>query len=189
MKSMSSFIIGMISVVALLQNATGAAAPIKPDRAALEKQFAESLSDVVLVGYFQMAQQDGLDGKALMPAPRAEMYAIEAAHKIDENTWQIRARIHYGEVDVTLPLNLHVEWAGDTPIITLDKVGMPGLGVYSARVMIYRNFYSGTWFGDCYGGVLSGQILKREVYEKLRKENPQMTQTDADKKTESAEGP
>jgi hypothetical protein len=53
-------------------------------------------------------------------------------------------------------------WAEDTAIITLDKMALPGLGTYSARVMVYRGFYAGTWFGTNYGGVLSGQIVKEE---------------------------
>ena len=28
--------------------------------------------------------------------------------------------------------------------------------------MVYKDYYSGTWFGNCYGGILSGQIAKVE---------------------------
>ena len=50
--------------------------------------------------------------------------------------------------------------SAETPVITLNEMTLPFLGTYSARVMIYRDFYSGTWFGDCYGGVMSGQISR-----------------------------
>lgn len=146
--------------------------PAKPAQAALKKRFSEMLSDVVLVGTWQMTRGEGLAGKAKLSPPRTERYSIESVHKADADFWQIRARIEYaagdGEgVDVTIPLRLRVVWAEDTPIITLDKVGIPGVGVYSARVMIYHNFYAGTWFGEDYGGVLSGQILKRADHERL----------------------
>jgi hypothetical protein len=30
-----------------------------------------------------------------------------------------------------------VKWAGDTPFIVLEKVSIPGLGTFSARVLLY----------------------------------------------------
>ncbi len=54
---------------------------------------------------------------------------------------------------------MQVKWAGDTPVITLDNVGMPGGGnSYSARVLIYDKTYAGTWSGGDHVGLLNGVI-------------------------------
>ncbi len=154
--------------LAIVMVVAAQAADVRADaaRATLEKKFAETLTDCVLVGYWQMTGAEGLAGKDKMSPPRPEKYTIDGVEKVDGDKWVIRSRIQFEDVDVAMPLHLDVVWAGDTPVITVDKVGIPGVGTYSARVMIYGNFYSGTWFGDGYGGVLSGQIVKRAVYEK-----------------------
>lgn len=129
-------------------------APGKADRAALEKQFEESLRNVVFTGSWQMSGDDKKLG-----APRTDRYSIESAHKADGDWWVIKARIQYEDHDVTLPVRVRVVWAEDAPVITLDELNLPGLGVYSARVMVFRGYYAGTWFAPGHGGVMSGQIL------------------------------
>lgn len=168
-----------LAMVIAIAGQVAAAEDVK--RAALEKAFAETMTDCVLVGYWQMTGAEGLAGKDKMSPPRPEKYTIDGVEKVKGDTWVIRSRIQFEDVDVALPLHLDVIWAGDTPVITVDKIGIPGVGTYSARVMIYGNFYSGTWFGDGYGGVLSGQIVKRSIYEKW---NPPAKTTDDDKDDE-----
>lgn len=126
----------------------------KADRAALEEQFAESLRNVVFTGSWQMSGDDKKLG-----APRTDRYSIESAHKADGDWWVIKARIQYEDHDVTLPVRVRVVWAEDAPVITLDELNLPGLGVYSARVMVFRGYYAGTWFAPGHGGVMSGQIV------------------------------
>jgi hypothetical protein len=135
----------------------------RPARADLERQLERDLSGVTLRGYFQMTGAEGLKGQAELSEPRREKYTILAANRADGDWWLLRARIEYGEHDVELPVRLRVVWAEETPIITMDQVFFPGLGTYSARVMIFRGFYAGTWFGDGYGGVLSGQIVRLDA--------------------------
>lgn len=54
---------------------------------------------------------------------------------------------------------MQVKWAGDTPVITLDDVGMPGdKSAYSARVLVYDKTYAGTWSGGGHAGLLNGVI-------------------------------
>jgi hypothetical protein len=129
-------------------------------RRELEKQFEGMLTGAVLKGTWQMTGEEGLKGLAPLGEARAEEYTISGVSRAGGDYWIINARVQYADKDVTLPITVRVLWAGDTPIITLDKMGLPGLGTYSARVMIYRGFYSGTWFGTNYGGVLSGQIVR-----------------------------
>lgn len=132
--------------------------PAKPSRAELEKRLSETLSHAQLRGSFRM-QTRGADGKTTLSDPREETYFIESAVKADGEFWAITARVVYGEHDVTLPaLRFRVLWADDAPVIVVDDMSLPGLGTYTARVMIYRDYYAGTWFGPDCGGVLSGQI-------------------------------
>lgn len=130
----------------------------------LEVEFQKMLSGSVLKGMFQMVKGDeGLAGKAPLADARPEEYTIGKVSKASGDYWIITAKIKYEEREANIPITVRVVWAEDTPIITLDKVAIPGLGTYSARVMVYRNFYAGTWFGDCYGGILSGQITRPEA--------------------------
>lgn len=139
---------------------TSGSAVSKSDRAALERRFRESLSNVVFQGTWQMTRETGPDGKTVLTDPQPDRYAISRVTKIAGDRWLVMARMQHGDTDVTLPIPVRVVWAGDTPIITLDDIAMPGVGTYTARVMVYRDFYSGAWFGDGYGGILSGRILK-----------------------------
>jgi hypothetical protein len=86
--------------------------------------------------------------------------------KLKGDLWRFDTRIVYGDHDVTLPLPLTVKWAGDTPVITLTDTGIPGLGTYTARVLIYRGQYAGTWSAGDHGGQLYGRIEKDKKPEK-----------------------
>ena len=72
--------------------------------------------------------------------------------------WLFKARIRYGDHDVTVPLPLEVKWAGQTPVITLNNVPIPGLGTFDARVLIDGNRYAGTWQHGEVGGLLFGRV-------------------------------
>lgn len=133
------------------------ATPKKLDRAALEAELSRSLENVVLEGTWQMVR-GGAD--ATLSPPRPDKYTIESANKADGDWWVFKARIQFDEHDVTLPVRVRVVWAEDTPIVTVDDTPFPGIGTYSARVMFYRGYYTGTWFGTGYGGIMSGRIVK-----------------------------
>ena len=144
------------------QPAKTAAPRGKLSQAELEKRFAKTLTGAVLKGSWQMTGEAGLAGKAPLSKPREDKYTIVSVHKAEDDWWQFNARIEYGEHNVTLPIRLQVKWAGDTAIITVDHIGFPGIGLYSARVMIYGNFYTGVWYGTNYGGIMSGQIVRAD---------------------------
>jgi hypothetical protein len=124
------------------------------DREALFKQFEETLSGVKLVGRFTITGKD--DGEL----PKEE-YTINSVTKLPEGDyWLFKARIKYGENDVTVPLPLEVKWAGSTPVITLTDFTIPGMGTFSARVVIDSKKYAGTWAHGKVGGHLFGVIEK-----------------------------
>ncbi len=125
-------------------------------RARLEKRFRDTLTNATLTGRWRLVT-DGKLGKE-----REEKYSISAATKVSKDYWLITARIEYAGRDVTVPVPVKVLWAGDTPIITVTDLGVPGLGTYTARVMVYRDLYTGTWFGPGHGGLMSGSIVKTE---------------------------
>jgi hypothetical protein len=125
-----------------------------PSRDELEKQFEKSVSNVTLVGHYTVSGQK--DESAL----KTERYEISKVSKLKGDIWLFQAGIHYGKHDVTLPLPLTVKWAGDTPVIELTDLAIPGLGTYSARVLIYGNQYAGTWSAGTHGGQLFGEIVK-----------------------------
>jgi hypothetical protein len=122
-----------------------------PDRAALEKQFEESLTGATLVGSSTRGSKPGLS---------EEKYTIQKVSKLQGDTWLFHARIQYGSRDVTVPIPLTVKWAGDTPVVTLTDLSIPGLGTYTARVMFFRGQYAGTWQAKDHGGVVFGRITR-----------------------------
>jgi hypothetical protein len=128
----------------------------KLDREALEKAFAERMSNAALVGHFTDRTRENAK------LPREEKYTLGKVAKLQGDYWLITARIQYGEHDVTLPLSLRVVWAGDTPVITLDKFLVPGFGTFTCRVMIFGDQYAGTWDGGDHGGHLFGKIVRAE---------------------------
>ena len=138
----------------------------------LEGKFKEALTNATLDGRWYLINKDGELGKE-----RKEKYSIRSATKnpLITDGWLILARVQYGNKDVTLPVPVRVKWAGDTAVIQVTDAGLPGLGTYTARVMIYNGYYAGTWFGKGYGGILSGKIVKtekKENKEEKKKETP-----------------
>lgn len=136
----------------------------KPDTApalnALEKKFQESLTNAVLAGKWRLVENGKL-GKE-----EEDKYTIRAITKFENDTWVVSARIEYGGKDVTVPVPVKVLWAGDTPVISITNVAIPGMGAFTARVLFYDGYYTGTWSGPGHAGFLSGIIEKPKATEK-----------------------
>lgn len=116
-----------------------------------EKQFVDQLTGATLVGHFTIA---GRDDKGQQP----ERYEIASVEKLAERKWLITSRIKYGKHDVNVPVPIMVDWAGTTPVMSLDEVTIPLLGTFSTRVLIDKDRYAGTWQHDAVGGHLWGRI-------------------------------
>lgn len=119
----------------------------------LEKQFSEMMNGVTLVGHSTRLNKDGITGD--------EDYAIDKVSKLAGDTWLIQARIQYRTREVSVPIPVTMKWAGDTPVITLTDLTIPGMGSYTARVLLYRDQYAGTWSGHNDGGQIFGKIVRR----------------------------
>ena len=116
-----------------------------------EQKFQEMMSGVALVGHSTRLNREGLSGE--------EQYLIDKVSKLTGDTWLFQTRLKYGEREIPVPIPLTVLWAGDTPVITLTDLTIPGVGTYTARVMLYRDQYAGTWSGKNAGGQLFGKIV------------------------------
>ena len=119
-------------------------------------ELEKALSHAALVGHFTVtgeARGTGEESKLT-----SERYELGEVKHLGSNQWLIQSRIKYGDHDVTVPLTLPIRWAGDTPMICLDEMPIPGLGTFTARVMIYRDHYAGFWSGADHGGHLFGMI-------------------------------
>ena len=130
---------------------------VSPQKNALspnEQRFQDMLSDATLTGHFTITGEE--DSSNL----REEKYTITKVTKLSDDYWLFFARIQYGGKDVTVPLKLEVKWAEDTPIITLTDLELPNLGTFTARVVIYRGQYAGTWSSGKHGGHMFGIITK-----------------------------
>lgn len=143
-----------------------------------QKHFRDLVTDVTLVGRFTIdrppapaaplqpdgeaqPRKDAGAGDAADLALREEEYAITGAVPLGGDLWALTARIRYGETDVTIPVPIAVKWAGDTPVLTLDRITLPGLGTFSSRVVLDGDRYAGTWQHDDVGGHMFGRIERR----------------------------
>jgi hypothetical protein len=131
------------------------------DQAALERKFQATMSGAVLVGRFS-------DSARPDAAPKEDRYTIQRVSKIEGagagagagagDRWLFLCRIQFGKKDLAVPLTIPVKWAGDTPVISVTDLTIPGMGTYTARVIIYDDQYAGTWRGGTHGGHLWGRI-------------------------------
>lgn len=131
--------------------ATFAQTTAAPALSAAEKQFQDSMADVTLEGFFTSGDKAEL---------KEDHYVIERVSKVGEDLWKFEARIQYNKRDMKVAMPLPVKWAGDTPVISLTNFTVPGMGSYTARVVIYDGAYAGTWGDAKHGGKLFGKIVK-----------------------------
>ncbi|MBI2687177.1 MAG: hypothetical protein HYX27_12740 [Acidobacteria bacterium] len=124
----------------------------EPVLTAAEKNFAESLNNVTLSGYYTRG-----DGSEL----KQDKYVIEKISKANGNLWKFEVRIQYNGKDLAVSLPIPIVWAGDTPVVSLTNFVVPGSGTFTARVLFYDGNYVGTWAAvDGHGGKLFGTIKK-----------------------------
>ena len=127
--------------------------PSIDSQADLEKKFQQMMSGVTLIGHSASLKDESIAGE--------EKYVIEKVSKLGGETWLFHARIQYGSHDVPVPLPVNIKWAGDTPVITINNLTIPGLGTYTARVLLYQDQYAGTWSSKDHGGQLFGKIVRQ----------------------------
>jgi hypothetical protein len=118
----------------------------------LEARFKAAMDGTALEGNMKGLGKDKIS--------QGEKFVIERVTRIAGETWLFPMRFQYGKNDVPVPVPLRVAWAGDTPVLTLTDVPVPGYGTYSARVVIYKEQFAGMWVSPKGGG---GQIFGKVV--------------------------
>jgi len=138
-----------ICIVTLLAFSTAAAQTVElPDA---EREFQEAMTGVTLEGHSSIDGREGISN---------DRYQIEKIEKRADGKWLFYVKVNFQGNEMTVPFPLEVLWAGDTPVITLTDQELPGRGTYTARVLIYRGHYAGTWSGDDRGGKVFGELVK-----------------------------
>jgi hypothetical protein len=142
---------GFLCVVILIASMGCARKPANTSSASLEQNFERMMNGATLVGHSSMDNRDGVSGE--------ERYTIEKVSKIGAETWLFQTRMRLSGHDFPIPVPVTIKWAGDTPVITLTDMSIPGFGTYTARVVLYRDQYAGTWSGKKAGGQIFGKIV------------------------------
>ena len=143
----------MVTIIALIAGSFLSLSGEITPQSELFKNFEKAMRGVRFSGFFTV------DGSKNPPSE--EVYEIQSVQKFgDQDLWIFTARIKYGQKDVTLPMPLPVKWVGDIPVITMDEMNIPGLGTFSAHVVIDGKKYAGTWSHGKVGGHLYGKITK-----------------------------
>ena len=122
-----------------------------------ETEFQQTMTNVVLQGFFTVG-----DGKELFD----DRYVIDSVTKVKDGVWRFAARVQYNKKDIAVSLNVPVYFAGDTPVISLTRQAVQGLGTYDTRLVIYKGGYAGTWGGGANGGKMFGNIVKNDAVPK-----------------------
>lgn len=121
----------------------------------VERQFAERMRGVTMVGSFTVTGRDGR-------TPRPDRYDIESVEKVGDDQWRFNARMSCCGLDGrTLPIVVPMRFIGDTPVIMMTDTSLPGIGTFTVRVFFYGDLYSGTWQHGEVGGHMSGRIEKQ----------------------------
>jgi hypothetical protein len=116
-----------------------------------ETQFERMMTGAALVGRSTLDGKEGLSGE--------ERYSIDRVTRLTGDVWMFQARMKLEGHEIPVPIPVTVKWAGDTPVIEVTDIGIPGMGTYTARVVLYRDRYAGTWSGKDHGGQLFGTIV------------------------------
>jgi hypothetical protein len=129
---------------------------MNPDALPLvEQAFISEMNGAAMVGYFTV---HGRESRAQTP-DRYDIYSLE---KVGDDRWRFNAKI--GETGITLPVVVRMKFADDTPVILLDGLSLPGMGMFSGRVMFHGDQYIGTWehLGKG-GGLMYGRIERGQA--------------------------
>src|SRR5580658_4200737 len=112
---------------------------VPPDQEARNRKFQEMMRGATLSGSSTRLHNDRVY--------TGEKYVIESATRLTADSWLLKSRMQEGGHDIPLPIPVTIKWAGDTPVIEVTDLMLPGMGTYTARVVLYRDQYAGMWSG------------------------------------------
>jgi hypothetical protein len=141
-------------VAGWLSGRTGIGSVVEPASLSdAERAFVERMSGASLVGQFTIAGREDRAG-------RPERYDISSVEKVGDDQWRFNARIRYGDIDTTAPVVVPMRFAGDTPMISMTDLSIPGMGTFTVRIFFYDDRYAGSWQHGTFGGHMFGRIEK-----------------------------
>lgn len=125
----------------------------------LEAKFKETMTAVTMQGRW-CSLKDGVLGPE-----KDDKYGIVSVEKVGGDSWIFNTRLRFRDQELVVPIPVQVKWAGETPVIVVDDLRLPGGApygsvAYSARVLIHDNTYAGTWSGGDHGGLIKGVMRK-----------------------------
>jgi len=179
MNGRTLLLIGLFTMVLaparMIADETKPAAP--PDQAALEKEFAEKMTGIVMTGKFTILDQP------IDLGPRPDKYTITKVEKKDGNNWLFVARVEYELGTYPIAVKVPVEWAGTTPVITVTNMEIPlvGKGVFNARVLFDGDRYAGTWSHDKVGGHMFGKLERPKPEDEKKAEDGKKDEKSSEK--------
>jgi hypothetical protein len=121
-----------------------------------ERQFADSMRNVALVGTFTVA---GKESRNATP----DRYEIARVEKVGDDLWRFTATMSCCGMSgkAAIPITVPLRWVGDTPVIMMTDTSLPGVGTFTVRLFFYGDRYAGTWQHGQFGGHMSGRIEKQ----------------------------
>ena len=129
-------------------NTAASAAAQEQDR---DRKFSALMNGVIMKGRSTSLSHDRVSGE--------EQYIIEKVTKLRDTTWLVESRFKVGEREFPISMPVQIEWAGDTPVLCVTDFAIPGMGTYTARVVLHSGQYAGTWNGKGYGGQMFGVLV------------------------------
>jgi len=121
-----------------------------------EERFIALFTNATLSGRWARLK-DGVLGEERT----GDKYTIVSVVKRDGDSWTVNAKMKYGEKELILPVPVRMKFTGDTAVLMVEDLGMPGGGTYTARLLIFERTYSGTWKDQRGGGMLYGTIASQ----------------------------
>jgi hypothetical protein len=132
------------------------AKPATPQLNALEQKFKDLLTNATLDGTWHPIKEGEIGEE------KKDKYTIISAAKVKGDSWVINAKMKYGGREMIAPIPVEVKWAGDTAVVIVNNLQIPGGGNYTARVLFFEKTYAGTWSGGSNAGLLSGTISNKK---------------------------
>lgn len=129
-----------------------------PSRAELDSRFEQLMSGVRLDGKFSVILPTGES------PPSEDLYMVSELSRGEGATWVFTAKMSYGDqMEMAVPIPVEVQWAGDTPVLTMTNQTIEGMGTFTVRLLIYEGRYAGTWQHGPVGGHMWGRLVKAEA--------------------------
>lgn len=147
------YLLSFLPVLSVLVLTSACSRAPEAPQAELDRKFEQMMNGATLAGRSSSLSSDRISSE--------ERYFIDKVSKMSGDTWLFEARFRVGEREWPMSIPVQIKFAGDTPVITVTDLAIPGMAAYSARVVLHNGQYAGTWNGKNYGGQMFGKIVPR----------------------------